>query len=53
MTFVLVLLITFVLAGLLGYTTAELILNGYLLTAALVTVAYLATGLGLVIYALA
>lgn len=53
MTFVLGLLITFVIAGLLGYVTGELIRNGYILHAALIIVAYLAAGLGLVIYALA
>lgn len=53
MTFALVLLLTFVIAGLLGYVTGELIRNGHILNAAIIIVAYLAAGLGLVIYALA
>lgn len=47
-----VVLIMIALAALLGYVTAELILNKYIVTAAIVTIAYLAAVLGLVIYAL-
>lgn len=53
MTIVLVVLITFVIAGLLGYVTGELIRNGHILNAAIIIVAYLAARLGLLIYALA
>lgn len=53
MTVILTVLVMFVVAGLLGYVTAELILNKYKVAAAIVTIAYLVVGLGLVIYALA